>query len=107
MSVSSFTVSFLPLGQALMEAVAIYDFVAADNSQLAFQKGQIIKDVTVLDDGWAKGQLSGEYGRFPANFVEMRRPAPIQHPTPPENEEGLLLCLLCTHTHCIHSHNSW
>ena len=86
--VYSFTASFFHLGQALMEAVALFDYTAADDDELTFQKGQIIREVTVIDDGWSEGRLlhNRQYGMFPSNYVEMRRAASIKHPPPPVGE---------------------
>ena len=105
-SVYSFTASSFHLVQALMEAVAMYDYTAAEDDELIFKKGQIIKNVAGVDVGWAEGQISGESVMFPTKYVEMREAVLEERPPPPETKEGLL-CLLCTHSHCIHPHNSW
>ena len=86
--VYSFTASFFHLGQALMEAVALYDYTAADDDELTFHEGHIIREVLAIDDGWSEGRLlyNGLYGMFPSNYVEMRRAASIKHPPPPVGE---------------------
>ena len=108
-AVNYFTIHAFPLGKALMEAVALYDFDATDEEDLTLRVGQVIKDVTYVYEGWAMGRLlSGEVGLFPSNYVEMRKAKPEECPPPPVTEEGPLLCLLCTHTHahCTHPHYS-
>ena len=80
-----------------MEAVAKYDFDATDDDDLTFKKGQIIREVIALDDGWSKGRLlhNGQYGMFPSNYVEMRRAAPIEHLPSPVGEFLMLSMLTC------------
>ena len=84
-----------------MEAVAMYDFPAAEDNELTFHEGQIIREVTVIDDGWSEGRLlsTGEYGMFPNNYVEMRRAASIEHLPPPVGEFSMLsavdMCAAC------------
>ena len=89
-----------------MEAVVTFDYDAQHDDELTIRVGQVIKNVREVDEGWAEGELLGKVGLFPDNFVEMRKAVLEECPPPPETKEGLLLCLLCTHTHCIHSHNS-
>ena len=85
-----------------MEAVAEYDYDAADDDELTFQEGQIIKEVTVIDEGWSEGRLlhNGQYGMFPNNFVEMRRAAPIEHLPPPVGEFSMLCCCMHYYPQC-------
>ena len=97
--VYSFSASFFHLGQALMEAVAKFDFDAKGDDELTFKKGQIIREVITLDDGWSKGRLlhNGQYGMFPSNYVEMRRAATIEHLPSPVGEfliSSKLTCVL-------------
>ena len=90
--VYSFSAPLFHLGQTLMEAVAEYDYDAQDDDDLTFQEGQIIREVTVLDEGWSEGRLlhNGQYSMFPNNYVEMRRAAPIEHLPPPVGEFSML-----------------
>ena len=94
---SSFTVSSFHLGQALMEAVALYDCTADHDDELTFPKGEIIREVIAITDGWSKGRLlsTGEYGVFPCNYVKMRRAAPIEHLPPPVGDFSMLSMLTC------------
>ena len=100
--VYTFTVSSFHLGQALMEAVAMYDYDAAEDNELTFKKGQIIMEVIALDDSWSEGRLlhNGQYGMFPSNYVEMRRAAPIEHLPSPVGEFSMLstvdMCAACS-----------
>ena len=80
-----------------MEAVAIYDYDAAEDDELTFQEGQIIEEVSVIDEDWSEGRLlhNGQYGMFRNNFVKMRRAAPIEHLPPPVGEFSMLSMLTC------------
>ena len=48
MGVSSFTVSFFPLGKALMEAVVLKDYISYD--VLSLRVGQVLKNVRNVDE---------------------------------------------------------
>jgi hypothetical protein len=54
--------------------VAIYDYAAADEDEVSFVEGDIMIDVTVIDDGWmeARVQRTGQYGMLPSNYVEKK-----------------------------------
>lgn len=54
--------------------VAVYDYSAADDDEVTFQEGDVIMDVTVIDDGWMEGrvQRTGQYGMLPSNYVEKK-----------------------------------
>lgn len=64
-----FDVSYFQAGPGYR---AIYDYTAADDDEISFVEGDIIKDVTVIDDGWMEGQnaRTGQYGMLPSNYVE-------------------------------------
>ena len=106
MDMNSFTSSASSPDKALMEAVVKFDYDAQQDDELTIRVGQVIKNARLLNEYWAEGELLGKVGLFPSNYVEMRKAVPEECSPPPETKEGLLLCLLCTHTHCIHSHNS-
>ena len=103
----SLTASAFPLVKSVVEVVVMYDYDAKQANELTLRVGQVIKNVHKVEEGWAKGELLGKVGMFPDNFVKMREAMPEEHPQPPVTMEGLLLCLLCTHAHCICSHNLW
>lgn len=52
--------------------VALYDYTAADDDEVSFMEGDLVSDVTVIDDGWMEGRVerTGEYGMLPSNYVE-------------------------------------
>ena len=51
---------------------ALYDYDAADDDEVSFMEGDIISEVTVIDDGWMEGRIerTGQYGMLPSNYVE-------------------------------------
>ena len=91
------------------EAVVTFQYDAQQDNELTLKVGQVLKNVHFIDEGWAKGELLGKVGMFPANFVELRkaflatRPfAPIPRedcPPPPVAKEGLHK--LCAHTRTV------
>ncbi|XP_055336584.1 drebrin-like protein [Paramacrobiotus metropolitanus] len=55
-----------------LQARALYDYQAADETEISFDPGDIITQVDKIDPGWYQGLApSGQYGLFPANYVEM------------------------------------
>jgi len=53
-------------------AVALYDYQAADETEISFDPGQIISHIDQIDPGWWQGLgPDGNYGLFPANYVEV------------------------------------
>lgn len=52
-------------------AVALYDYEAADDTEISFDPGQVITQIEQIDQGWWYGFSSGHYGLFPANYVEI------------------------------------
>jgi len=49
----------------------MYDYVAQNDDELAFQKGQVITVLNKDDCDWWKGELNGREGLFPSNYVKM------------------------------------
>ena len=53
-------------------AVALYDYQASDETEISFDPGQIISHIDQIDPGWWQGLgPHGNYGLFPANYVEI------------------------------------
>ena len=50
----------------------MYEYNAADDDEISFHEGDIIVDVTPIDEGWMEGRnsVSGQYGMFPSNYVQ-------------------------------------
>lgn len=55
-----------------VSARALYDYQAEDDTEITFDPGDIITQIEQIDEGWWRGQNpSGNYGLFPANYVEL------------------------------------
>lgn len=55
---------------------ALFDFTAVDDSQLNMKTDDVIVIVQMDDSGWARGELNGQVGWFPFDFVEVIAEAP-------------------------------
>ncbi|XP_044135125.1 drebrin-like protein isoform X1 [Bufo gargarizans] len=52
-------------------ARALYDYQAADDTEISFDPDQIITHIEMIDEGWWRGYgPDGHFGMFPANYVE-------------------------------------
>ncbi|XP_059817691.1 drebrin-like b isoform X2 [Hypanus sabinus] len=53
-------------------ARALYDYQAADETEISFDPDDIITNIEQIDEGWWRGYAAnGSYGMFPANYVEL------------------------------------
>lgn len=48
---------------------ALYDFQPTEQGELGFQKGDIIRVIESVYRDWWKGELRGQMGIFPVNYV--------------------------------------
>ncbi|EYC19778.1 hypothetical protein Y032_0023g711 [Ancylostoma ceylanicum] len=55
-----------------LTAVAIYDYQKNDDDEISFEPDDIITNIEQIDAGWWRGVCNGQYGLFPANYVELR-----------------------------------
>nr|XP_020446362.1 drebrin-like protein isoform X4 [Monopterus albus] len=52
-------------------ARALYDYQAADDTEISFDPDEIITGIEMIDEGWWRGfSPEGHFGMFPANYVE-------------------------------------
>lgn len=51
---------------------ALYDFAPTESGELAFAKGDIIRVLDSVYEHWWRGELKGEAGIFPVNYVVSR-----------------------------------
>lgn len=58
---------------------ALYDFQPSEPSELPFRRGDIISVLDSVYKDWWRGQLRGQTGIFPVNYVEI-----LKEPTPDE-----------------------
>ncbi|XP_042250274.1 drebrin-like a [Thunnus maccoyii] len=55
-----------------ISARALYDYQAADDTEITFDPDDIITQIDMVDEGWWRGYgPDGHYGMFPANYVEL------------------------------------
>lgn len=54
-------------------ARALYDYQAADDTEISFDPGDVITNIEKVDEGWWQGLAPDgiTYGLFPANYVEL------------------------------------
>jgi len=53
----------------LSQRVALYDYQAQQSDELSFVKGNVIAVLSKDHPDWWMGELAGNTGIFPANFV--------------------------------------
>ncbi|XP_075988122.1 LIM and SH3 domain protein Lasp isoform X2 [Anticarsia gemmatalis] len=53
--------------------IAMYDYEASDSDEVSFREGDLISNVSNIDEGWMTGQVlrTGRTGMLPANYVEL------------------------------------
>ncbi|XP_037638975.1 intersectin-1 isoform X1 [Sebastes umbrosus] len=60
-----------PASTAVCQVIGMYDYVAQNDDELAFLKGQVIMVLNKDDCDWWKGELNGREGLFPSNYVKL------------------------------------
>ncbi|XP_003387364.1 PREDICTED: SH3 domain-containing kinase-binding protein 1-like [Amphimedon queenslandica] len=55
-----------------MEGVVLFDYSTEQDDELSLNVGDIVTDVTVIEEGWCEGTLNGIRGVFPDNFVKLK-----------------------------------
>ncbi|CAK1545756.1 unnamed protein product [Leptosia nina] len=53
-------------------ARALYDYQAAAPDEISFDPDDIITNIVMIDEGWWQGLCKGQYGLFPANYVQLQ-----------------------------------
>ncbi|XP_061726386.1 LIM and SH3 domain protein Lasp isoform X2 [Cydia pomonella] len=61
--------------------IAMYDYEANDSDEVSFREGDLISNVTAIDEGWMTGRVlrTGRTGMLPANYVERAPPGTYTH----------------------------
>ncbi|KAJ3023281.1 Intersectin 1 (SH3 domain protein) [Thoreauomyces humboldtii] len=52
------------------QAKALYDYIASADDEIGFKAGDIISLTDATDSDWYVGELHGQSGAFPANYVQ-------------------------------------
>ncbi|XP_063697165.1 drebrin-like protein [Culicoides brevitarsis] len=57
----------------MLKARALYDYQAADETEISFDPGDLITHIDQIDEGWWQGLAPDgvSYGLFPSNYVEL------------------------------------
>ena len=61
---------------------ATFDYSAINDDELTLKVGDIVEFLGEDEEGWYKGQLRGETGVFPSNFVEELLPSFVPSSVP-------------------------
>ncbi|NXW36537.1 ITSN2 protein, partial [Phaetusa simplex] len=56
---------------SVCQVIAMYDYMANNEDELSFSKGQLINVLSKDDADWWQGEISGVTGLFPSNYVKM------------------------------------
>lgn len=63
---------YLDIDNLGLRAEALYDYQAADETEISFDPGDIITHIDQIDTGWWQGLgPDGTFGLFPANYVQL------------------------------------
>ncbi|KAM4692947.1 intersectin-2 [Discoglossus pictus] len=60
-----------PAFNPVCQVIAMYDYIANNEDELNFSKGQLINVVNKDDVDWWQGEINGVTGLFPSNYVKM------------------------------------
>lgn len=59
------------LSPSVCQVIGVYDYSAQNDDELAFSKGQIINVLNKDDPDWWRGEVNGQVGLFPSNYVKL------------------------------------
>ncbi|CAG9532708.1 unnamed protein product [Cercopithifilaria johnstoni] len=55
-----------------VRVIALWDYQAADETEISFNPDDVITEVDQIDEGWWRGRApDGHYGLFPSNYVSL------------------------------------
>ncbi|KAM3932370.1 intersectin-2 isoform 2-T2 [Leptodactylus fuscus] len=60
-----------PAFVSVCQVIAMYDYIANNEDELNFNKGQLINVINKDDVDWWQGEINGVTGLFPSNYVKM------------------------------------
>jgi len=49
----------------------LFQFCLAGDDEITFDPDDIIENIEKVDEGWWIGEVNGQRGLFPANYVEL------------------------------------
>uniref|UniRef100_A0A8C5ULZ9 Intersectin 2 n=2 Tax=Microcebus murinus TaxID=30608 RepID=A0A8C5ULZ9_MICMU len=85
-----------PAFHPVCQVIAMYDYVANNEDELNFSKGQLINVMNKDDPDWWQGEINGVTGLFPSNYVKMTTDS-----DPSQQCECADLQTLDTMQHCL------
>lgn len=53
------------------KAIALFDYLAAEENELTFAEGEIITDLDFVSEEWWSGRVHGKIGLFPASYCQL------------------------------------
>uniref|UniRef100_A0A7N6AYB1 Intersectin 2b n=1 Tax=Anabas testudineus TaxID=64144 RepID=A0A7N6AYB1_ANATE len=56
---------------SVCQVIALYDYTAANGDEMSFSKDQLINVLEKNNPDWWKGEINGNTGLFPTNYVKM------------------------------------
>ncbi|KAM6953998.1 intersectin-2-like [Aplochiton taeniatus] len=60
-----------PIPTPVCQVVAMYDYMAANQDEITFSKGQLINVLDKTNPDWWKGEVNGVTGLVPTNYIKM------------------------------------
>ena len=60
--------------------LALYTYQANSSDELSFHKGSVITVTSKEEEEWWKGELNGQTGLFPCNYVQSLDILPVVKP---------------------------
>ncbi|KAM5163825.1 intersectin-2 isoform 1-T2 [Mantella aurantiaca] len=60
-----------PAFNPVCQVIAMYEYIANNEDELNFGKGQLINVISKDDADWWQGEINGVTGLFPSNYVKM------------------------------------
>jgi len=71
------------------QVITLYKYQKLNADELSFEKGCVINVINKLDSDWWTGELNGQTGLFPSNYV-----APLSSVTESDQTSAIVTCEL-------------